>query len=672
MNKPDDDTLGMNRKIARRDFINGVFNTTAALSIGATTPLSVLAASGQAASRSVDPSPVLVAPMGGEYPPLKTGMRGSGYSSAYETGHAMRDRSLVIDEAAVVDVGEDYDLLVVGGGISGLSAAYYYRKMQGRDSRILVMDNHDDFGGHAKRNEFEYGGRTLISNAGTFDLATDGSEIVARLLEEIGVPDMRELNRTTVDPYFYGRHGMGQSVWFDKDTFGEDKLIPDPGAWTEYKPLYEPNVPYDTPQRWETFFREAPLPERAKHDVKRIYTEAVEYFPDLTPADRERALRRMTYETFLRDVAKVDPMAMAYQRDRTFGSARGMSGMSAWAARRRGMPGFLGIDAGPGNPVPRPQSSVPGAPRKYTDKYHFPDGNATVARLLVRKLLPDAVPGSSLEDSIGARVRYDLLDRSGQSSRIRLNSTVVRVTTTSNGVEVIYRRDGKFYRVRGKHAILACWHSVIPYICPELPAWQKEALSYSVKAPNLWVNVWLRNWEAFKKAGACLINAPNGYYTQMILEHPMKIGSYQHASSPDQPTKLTMLRGYETPGLPTKEQYRVGRAKLYATDFATFEYHARDQLGRMLGPHGFDPAEDIVGLTVNRWGHGYCYMYSDVFDEFLERGEQPPHERARQPCGNIAIANTDAAGVGSTSCAIDQAHRAVSEILAYRLPGVFY
>lgn len=672
MSDTHDDPLGMHRRIARRDFINGVLGTTTALGIGGVVPLSALASGGPAGSVR---APVAVQPppaADGDYPPAKTGMRGSGYTRAYETGHSLRDGTLVLDDSAVIDTGETHDLLVVGGGLSGLAAAYYYRKMQGADSRMLVMDNHDDFGGHAKRNEFEYGGRTMISNAGTFDLATDGSELVARLLEEIGLPDLRELNRTTVDPGFYGRHGMGQSVYFDRETFGEDKLVPDPGPWTEYKPLYEPNVPFDTDKRWETFFREAPLSAHAKRDVHRMYTAQIEYFPNLAPAERERALRKMTYETFLRDVAKVDPMAIAFQRDRTFGSARGMSGMSAWAARRRGMPGFLGIDAGPGNPVPRPKASKPGAPRELSDKYHFPDGNATLARLMVRQLIPAAVPGSSVEDSIGARVRYDLLDRPENPGRIRLNSTVVRVANTATGVEVVYSRDGKLYRVRGRHAIMACWHSVIPYICPELPDWQKEALSYCVKAPNLWVNVWLRNWEAFRKAGACFINAPNGYYTQMILEHPITIGSYRHATAPDQPTKLTMLRGYETPGLPTKDQYRAGRAELYATDFATFEYEAREQLGRMLGPYGFDPAEDIVGMTVNRWGHGYCYMYSDIFDEFLERGEQPPHERARQRYGNIAIANTDAAGVGSTSCAIDQAHRAVSEILAYRLPGIFY
>jgi len=340
-----------------------------------------------------------------------------------------------------------------------------------------------------------------------------------------------------------------------------------------------------------------------------------------------------------------------------------LSGMSAMAARRRGMPGFLGIDLGAEYPLPSKALNLPPASTHApVPNYHFPDGNATIARLIVRQLVPQALPGTTLEDSILQRVDYARLDIPANRNRIRLDSTVVNVTNTADGVEVIYARGNTFKRVRARHCVLACWHSVIPYICPQLPDWQKDALRYQVHAANLWVNVWLRNWRAFHKAGTCFINAPGGYYSQILLECPVEIGGYKRSASPDEPTVLTMLRVFETPGESVKEQYRIARHEMYATDFKTYEFNVRDQLTRMLGPYGFDARRDIAGITVNRWGHGYSYMYSSVFDEFLEKGEQPPHERARVPFGNITIANCDAAARDTTPDAIDQARRAVSEL----------
>jgi spermidine dehydrogenase len=210
--------------------------------------------------------------------------------------------------------------------------------------------------------------------------------------------------------------------------------------------------------------------------------------------------------------------------------------------------------------------------------------------------------------------------------------------------------------------VLACWNYVIPYLCPEMPAWQKEALSYSVHTPNLWVNVWLRNWRAFHKAGVNFINAPGGYYASLILEQPVTIGGYVHSKSPDDPIVMSMIRGYEYPGLHIKDQFRVGRREMYETSFETFERNTREQLNRILAPSGFDAAEDILGITVNRWGHGYAYWYSPLYDEFLKTGGEPPHLRARQPFGNITVANTASGADDSTELAIDMAARAVNEL----------
>ncbi|MBS0581519.1 MAG: NAD(P)-binding protein [Proteobacteria bacterium] len=651
--------LGMLDNIERRDFINGVLKSSLVIATSGLASNVLAAAAGMPAPPSTAGA---ASTTPGTYPPALTGMRGSGYPKAFAVGHEMRDGTLHIDEARVEDTGEEYDLVVVGGGISGLSAALYYSQDSGGKARTLVLDNHDDFGGHAKRNEFDFGDRIVMSNAGTFNISP-GSENARSFMQSIGIDDIARLNRDNQDTFFYQRLGMGQSVYYDQATFGKDLLMGDPAPWIEFIALHDPNTPPDQAKRWSEFLARAPMNQQARKDVYRLYTAKTDYLPGMTPAERVKKLRKVTYRDFLLDIAKVDPMAVTYLRDRTFGSARGLSGMSAIAARRRGMPGFLGMDLGPDNPLPPSALSPPAATtHEPIANYHFPDGNATIARLIVRQLIPESLPGKTLEDSILQRADYSCLDLPANRNRIRLNSTAVRVANTPSGVSVLYSCDGKIYRVRARHCVLACWHHVIPYICQELPDWQKQALRYQVHAANLWVNVWLRNWRAFHKAGACFINAPNGYYSQILLECPVDIGGYKRSTSPNEPTVLTMLRVFETPGVPVKDQYRIARAEMYGTDFKTYEFHVRDQLSRMLGPYGFDARRDIAGITVNRWGHGYSYMYSSVFDEFLDRGEQPPHERARMPYGNIAIANCDAAARDSTPDAIDQARRAVGEL----------
>ncbi len=483
MSKKRDNELGMGQDILRRDFLNGF--ALGSLAAAASHP----AIAGETtAAAAFEPATVP-----GYYPPALTGMRGSGYPAAYTVGHELRDHTLQQHSGPVTDEKESYDLVIVGGGISGLSAAYYCKKLQGADKKVLVLDNHDDFGGHAKRNQFSFDGRLRISNAGTFALY-EGSEVTQNLLSEIGI-DIRALAARNINKRFYSSLGMGMGVFFDKETFGEDKLVLDPAPWSDFRYMYAPLTPPNEEQLWKQWMQDAPLSNAAKDDVYRLYHEKREYLPGITVQARRKRLSEISYKDFILNVAGCNEKVAIYLRDRTFGSARGLDAISALNGYNRGLPGFGGMDLG--TPETEDNDAV----------FHFPDGNATVARLLVRKLIPDALPGSTVEDSMTGRVDYALLDRSDSAIRIRLNSTAVNVKQSENEVEVVYSRGGRFYRAHGKRCVLACWHMIIPYICPELPKWQKEALAYQVKAPNLWVNVWLRNWQPFKKAGVNLINS---------------------------------------------------------------------------------------------------------------------------------------------------------------------
>jgi spermidine dehydrogenase len=335
-----------------------------------------------------------------------------------------------------------------------------------------------------------------------------------------------------------------------------------------------------------------------------------------------------------------------------------------------GFPGFQGMGL---DPRPGIGMNLDAVPYGETEPYffHFPDGNATVARLLVRRLIPAAVPGKTAEDVVTARADYARLDEAGSPVRLRLDSTVVRVrhlgdARTAREAEVAYVSGGRLQTVKARRVVLACWNMVIPHLCPELPAAQREALAFAVKVPLVYTSVLLRDWHPWVKAGVNDIHAPGSYHTGANLNLPVSVGAHRFARGPAEPIVVHMGRTPCHPGLPARDQHRAGRAELLATTFETFERKIRDQLARMLGPTGLDPARDVAAITVNRWPHGYAYQYNSLFDPFWLDNTEPPCAVARRPFGLLAIANADAAAYSYTDAAIDQAFRAVQEVLPRR------
>jgi spermidine dehydrogenase len=298
-------------------------------------------------------------------------------------------------------------------------------------------------------------------------------------------------------------------------------------------------------------------------------------------------------------------------------------------------------------------------------RFHFPDGNASIARLLVRALIPGAISGHDAHDIVTAQADYSKLDTPGAPIRIRLNQIAVRARNAGKGVEVAYTeaRGGKpVMRARAKDCVLASWNMMIPYLVPELPADQKAALHKLIKTPLVYTSVALTNWRAFHKLGIRAVEAPGGYHTSFSLNNPVDIGDYKSARDPNGPILVRMVRTPAQPGLPEREQHKAGRAELLSTPFEKFETEIRNQLGRALGPGGFDPDRDIAGIAVNRWPHGYAPEYNALSDGGTNA--TTPNLAARKQFGRIAIANSDSGMAAYTDIAIDQAHRAVSELLA--------
>jgi spermidine dehydrogenase len=640
----EDRALGMDQPIQRRDFINGT-----AVAIGVATAGAATGTPAQAEDIASWPQD-----QPGYYPPRLQGLRGS-HPGAFEAAHTLRDGAR---PKRATPLRETYDLIVVGAGLSGLSAAWFWRQKH-PDARILILDNHDDFGGHAKRNELELDGGTRLMNGGTLmiDSPFPYSPVADGLLKSLGV-DPVALSKTCEDHAFYHGRGMGQAIFFDKETFGQDKLV---GGL--------PDLGEDTPsmEAVEAFIETTPLSVIARQDLRRLLTAVSDPWPEMTSDSKKDRLSRISYQAYLRDVLKIDAKVVAMLQTFTQGEwAAGIDAVSALDCWGFGMPGFRGLKLAPG---PSPRMSF--TPRGYcvgaSYRFHFPDGNASIARLLVRALVPGALSGTTAEDIVTAKADYTRLDRPEAATRLRLSATVVAARhrggdpDTATHVEVDYIRGGQIWSVAAAQVILACYNIIIPYICPELPAAQKAAMHELVKEPLVYTTVALRDWSVFDRLKISSVRVPGGYWTSFNLDPIVNIGGYAGAKDPTRPTLLRLTRTPCAPGLSEHDQNRAGRAELLATPYETFEREVRRELGRVLGPAGFDPARDITAIIVNRWPHGYAPERNFLWEPEIP-DEQLPQVIARKRFGRIAIANSDCGGGAYTDVAIDMAHRAVEDL----------
>ena len=613
----------MKDKVTRRDFLNG---TRVAVGASLLSPWAEVFG-----SRALDFT------LGADYyPPTKTGMRGS-HDGSWETMHARV-------AGATWPAGqpeENVDLVVVGGGISGLAAAYFYRKER-PGARVLVIDNHDDFGGHAKRNEFQVDGETRIAYGGTESIDTPSSytEISKQLLKEIGVDVQRFYDYFDQD--LYGSMGLSYAIAYDSETYGKRKLERGYGS-----------------RPWQEIAADTPMSDKAKADLVRAFTAETDYLPGMSRDEKVALLSKISYRKYLEDYVKVDRQVLEmYQR----------WGMSFWCVGMDEVPAIYILGYTDGGGLPGLQHPVERKGGRGDEPYifHFPDGNASVARLLVRKLIPHAIPGETMEDSVTARVDYTQLDKDDADVRIRLNSTVVNAMHTSNSsaVDVTYVHRGEPYTVRAKHCVMACYNSAIPYLCPELPEAQRDGLAYNVKVPITYTKVMIPNWRWFADLGTRYVFYTNDFFKQVELDYPVSIGDYRFGKSPDKPMALHMCYVPYFDDIQGPAQWRAGRRRLLETPFATFEHHVRDQLDQALSGVGFDAERDITAITVNRWAHGYSYSPDLLWEPKYASEADMPWVIGRQPLGRITIANSDSGAAANTNSAISHAYRAVREALS--------
>ncbi len=593
------------------------------------------------------------------YPPKWLGLRGSNNAS-YEFAHMLRDGEKF--DFSAIKPKQEYDLVVVGAGISGLAAACFYQNKFGKDKKILILDNHDDFGGHARRNEIELEDGTILSYGGSETFQSPKalySKEVVDLLSSLGV-DIDELAKR-FDVNFYPDLNLSRGVYFSKAEFGVDKVV----NGNPRKVICD-DIPEEKSngRSIEAFIGDFPLNDKDKKDLIALFKSEKDYLKGMDKKQRDEYVAKTSYKKFLEEKVKLSPQAVKFFEGMTDDFlALGIDAVSCEDARVSFLPGFdkLGLDPIEGEAL---------AEMEEPYIYHCADGNATVARLMVRRLIPDvSKKGKNMDEITLAHFDYSKLDLAKNKVRLRLNSTVINVENTKDGALVTYINKGKNYRVKAKKVVMANYNSMIPYIVPSMPQDQKDALSKNVKTSLLHTKVIISNWEPFIKLGVHEIYSPKMPYARTKLDYPVDMGGYHHPRDPKKPICVHMvcsplafanIQGIDLDGMDARDRARVGRNLLFTMSFEEHEKIIRDQLQGMLGSAGFNHEKDIKAIVVNRWGHCYSYTENSLFDDSEEA--QKTIELARKPFGNIVIANSDSDWSAYMHSAIDQAYRAVNEL----------
>lgn len=609
---------GMSCPISRRDFLNGVLIGSGAALLSRPAP----AASGKAAATAA------YSPSGSAW----TGYGGVGdyrwangnTQAVIDAAHGIRDRQY--PDASALPVDETYDVVIVGGGFSGVTAAYEFNKLRKPGQTCLLLENHPMLGGEAKQNEFDVDGRRLIapqgSNGGLVvkpgDQVGGRYEVYAEYYRELGLPSRYELEPVA---------GGAEKYVLPNDHF--DPMILESRFATGY---------YFADEGWvrdpiAARFANTPWPAGVQKELDDFVNNRRDVVSGKPDADRW--LDSISYYDLLdtlgygREVRSyVDPL-LGVGNFGVCGNA-----VSAHAAKRLTLPGTI-----PSN-----------TPNRFADidVVSFPGGNATILRKMLTRVLPDAIGGDgSLSAVAHGPIDFAALDKADAPVRIRLESTAVRIrhdgAPSSAGAAIVtYARGGKLHNVRAKAVVVATGGWVSRNIVADLPQAHAEAYREFRYGPVVTANVAVRHWRFFDKLGFAAARWFSGLGWHVCVRRNVALSKDTPPLTPNSPIVLTFYIPLLNPSVDPAVQGQVGRAQLLAMSYADFERQIREQMTQMFGAAGFDARRDIAGIVINRWGHAYFAPPLGFF--FGSAGKAAPHEVLRTPHGRIIFAHSELQG----------------------------
>jgi spermidine dehydrogenase len=609
----------------RRDFLNSTLLASGSVLLTGISPLSLLAEQDWTGFGGI-----------GDY--------ASSNGNTYEVmtaGHAIRDRNFD-QPPEIAQTGEVYDCVIVGGGISGLSAALFFaRQLAGK--RCLVLDNHPMFGGEAKRNEFEIDGKRLMVHQGSAACFPPlPSDFLAGFYDSIGI-DWAQFR-------YQKWAGAGKPLEIQNAPYGVGG--PTSGFYFGAKFGHPEGVWVRDP--WGVKLVGAPIPESVKRELlgmreaDRRPFSTHRFQPKQHGDAASRHLDSVTLEQHL-----MDTYGLSRETVRTYlspisggGSGLGADVLSAYCEYAADV--LLPWDY-------------------KQDAQMFPGGNTGVARHIVKQLIPAAISGgSSMPEICRGALQFERLDGVENSTRIRTAATVVSVQHAGDPqraeqVDVLYELGKKLYRVRARAVILAGGSWTTKHIVRDLPSEHHEAYAQFHRAPCLMANVAVRNWRFLDRLGLTECRWFEGIGNSITLRRVATFGTDPGLIGPDLPAVLTLKILFSKPGLSLQDQTVRGRTELVSTLFRDYERMIREQFTAMFGKAGFDADRDIAGIILNRWGHAYLSPQPGFF--FGANGKPGPGEVLRQnPYGRIAFANSDLSGIMDHRMSILEARRAVNQL----------
>lgn len=563
-----------------------------------------------------------------------------------EVAHRIRDGNFRKRLRQAENLGESYDLVVVGGGMSGLSAAHTFVRERGKNGRCLILDNHPVFGGESKRNEFVVNGTRLIGPQGAndFGIPEPGSGTVGdRVFDALSIPRSFQYQawENHEEELRFGPDHFGPMWWSDHLVDVAHRASPTAGGSQERWSL----------NPWEEGLEKLGISSRKREDLRRWRDGEMNTDSPPEGQSRDEWLDTMTYEQLLRDHYGFGESVIEYANPILAGAmGLGTDAISAYGATTVGMP-----------------AERRGGGAGKTTLLSFPGGNATFTRYFVKDMIPAAIDGThSLDDVVTGDINFDSLDRSGQPVRIRLGSTAVHVEHDgspgrADQVHVTYFKDGKFFRVDAKGVVMATGSWINEYILPELPTSHRQAYQHFYHSPFLVANVALTNWRFIHELGATACRWYDGFGFFCNVRRSIVTESYQPSLDPDEPVVLTLYVPIYFPGKPAPAQGIQGRKELLSTPFADYERAIRRQLVRLFGDTGFDPRRDIAGIVLNRWGHAYVNPQPGFY--FGEKGAPAPRDVIQEPFGRISIGHSELEGHQNWVGAVRQGERAAKQVL---------